>query len=223
MKSIIVINPNSTQAVTDGIDRAVEPLRMDGGPPIECMTLAAGPPGIETQEQAEAVVAPICDLIADREPSSSAFVIACYSDPGLQEARAGTSKPVFGIAESAMLVALTRGARFGVISILEGSIPRHERYVRKLGLGARLAGDRAIGLGVTELANDDRTFGRLVSVGGQLRDEDGADVLIMGCAGMARYRERLEDAVGLPVIDPTQADVTLAIGAVLLRPETASA
>jgi Asp/Glu/hydantoin racemase len=216
VKPIIVINPNSTQAVTDGIDEAVEPLRMDGGPPIECVTLDQGPPGIETQEQADAVVAPLCDLIVDREPSSSAFVIACYSDPGLQQARASTPKPVFGIAESAMLVAMTRGARFGVISILEGSIPRHAKYVRALGLEHRLAGDRAIGLGVTELTSEHRTFARLLSVGGQLRDADGADVLILGCAGMARYRDRLEDAVGLPVIDPTQAAVTMAIGAVLL-------
>ena len=216
MKPIIVINPNSTQAVTDGIDEAVEPLRMHGGPPIECWTLAEGPPGIETQEHIDAAVAPVCNLIANHETSSSAFVIACYSDPGLQQARASIAKPVFGIAESAMLVALTRGARFGVISILEGSIPRHQKYVCKLGLEYRLAGDRAIGLGVTELASQDRTLERLVSVGTRLRDEDGADVLILGCAGMARYRNRLEDAVGLPVIEPTQAAVTLAIGAVLL-------
>ncbi|MGD8699635.1 MAG: aspartate/glutamate racemase family protein [Gemmatimonadales bacterium] len=223
MRPIIVINPNSTQAVTDGIDRAIEPLRTEGGPPIECLTLAEGPPGIESQEDVDAVVSPLCDLIREREPSSSAFVIACYSDPGLPQARESTSKPVFGIAESAMLVALTRGARFGVISILEDSIPRHSRYVRKLGLQARLAGDRAIGLGVTELANDGLTFRRLISVGTHLRDEDGADVLIMGCAGMARYRDRLEATVGLPVIDPTQAAVTLAIGAVLLRSATESA
>ena len=56
----------------------------------------------------------------------------------------------------------------------------------------------------------------MTSVGKKLRDDDGADVLIMGCAGMARYRARLEAAVGLPVIDPTQAAVTIAIGAVLL-------
>jgi Asp/Glu/hydantoin racemase len=212
---IIVINPNSTQAVTDGIDESVECLRMDGGPPIECLTLDEGPPGIETQEQIDAVIAPLCDLIAGREPSASAFVVACYSDPGLQQARAMSSKLVFGFAESAMLVALTRGSRFGVISILEGSIPRHQMYVCKLGLEYRLAGDRAIGLGVTELASEERTLGRLVSVGTRLRDEDGADVLVMGCAGMARYRDRLEGAVGLPVIEPAQAAVTLAIGAVL--------
>ena len=115
-----------------------------------------------------------------------------------------------------MLVAMTRDARFGVISILETSIPRHQRYVRVLGLESRSAGDRALGLAVTELSNEDRTFKRMASVGQQLRDDDGADVLIMGCAGMARYRSRLEEEVGLPVIDPTQAALTLAIGAVIL-------
>ena len=216
MNPIIVINPNSTQAVTDGMDRAVDPLRMEGGPPIECVTLEEGPPGIETEEQAGAVVGPICELIRNRQHGASAFVIACYSDPGLHPGRAVTSKPVLGIAESAMLVAMTRDARFGVISILETSIPRHQRYVRVLGLESRSAGDRALGLAVTELSNEDRTFKRMASVGQQLRDDDGADVLIMGCAGMARYRSRLEEEVGLPVIDPTQAALTLAIGAVIL-------
>ena len=116
-----------------------------------------------------------------------------------------------------MLVAMTLGSTFGVISILEASIPRHRDYVRTLGLESRSAGDRAIGLGVTELSDEDRTFERMVSVGTQLKEEDGADVLIMGCAGMARYRSDLEEAVGLPVIEPTQAAVTLAIGAVLLN------
>ncbi len=216
MNPIVVINPNSTQAVTDGIDQAVEPLRMDGGPPVQCVTLAEGPPGIQSDEDAASVVAPTCNLIRSRA-DAAAFIIACYSDPGLGEARKSTSRPVLGIAESAMLTSLTRGSRFGVISILEQSLPRHERYVRALGLESRSAGDRAIGIGVTELTDEVRVLERMVSVGKKLREEDGADVLIMGCAGMARYRRRLETATGLPVIDPTQAAVTLAIGAVQLK------
>jgi len=216
MNPIIVINPNSTQAVTEGIDRAVDPLRMEGGPPIECVMLDEGPPGIETKEHTEAVVVPISELIRKRQEGASAFVIACYSDPGLDQCRAITSTPVLGIANSAMLVAMTRGARFGVISILETSILRHQQYVRTLGLESRSAGDRAIGLGVAELSDQHHTFERMVSVGRQLNEDDGADVLIMGCAGMARYRLDLEEAVGLPVIEPTQAAVTLAIGATLL-------
>jgi len=217
MLPILVINPNSTEAVTAGIDRALEPLRCDEGPPIECVTLADGPPGIESQAQADAVIAPMCKLIGERNDSASAFVIACFSDPGLHAARETTSKPVLGIAESAMVTALTMGERFGIISILEGSIPRHARAVRAAGLTERFAGDIAIGIGVTDLAGDDAVLERLVAAGSRLRDDYGAAVVILGCAGMAAYRKRCQHALRIPVVDPTQAATTLAIGAVRIH------
>lgn len=213
---ILVINPNSTQTVTDHIDAAMAPLRMEGGPAIECICLPDGPPGIESQAHIESVVQPVRRTVSERSADVDAFVIACYSDPGLYAAREATRKPVFGIAESGILTALTRGDRFGVVSILATSIARHIRYVRALGVFERFAGDRAIGLGVVELSDEARVFGRMVETGARLRDEDGADVLVMGCAGMARYKARLEAELGIPVIEPTQAAVTLAIGAVRL-------
>src|SRR4051812_41043502 len=119
---ILVINPNSTEAVTRGIDTAVQPLRMAGGPEIECATLKEGPPGVETQAHVESVVQPLSRMIAARDNDTSAFVIACYSAPGLHLARETTRKPVLGIAECGLLTALTLGLRFGVISILKRSI-----------------------------------------------------------------------------------------------------
>src|SRR6516225_4323355 len=158
---ILVINPNSTEAVTVDIDKAIEPLRMPGGPAIECVTLKEGPPGIDTQAHVESVVAPITAMVQSRDNDCSAFVIACYSDPGLHAAREVTSKPVLGIAECGILTALTLGQRFGVISILKKSIPRHLRYVGQMGVADRMAGDRALGLGVGELANEATTFARM--------------------------------------------------------------
>ncbi|MBL6928229.1 MAG: Asp/Glu racemase [Rhodospirillales bacterium] len=213
---ILVINPNSTQVVTDHMDDAVAPLRVPGGPAIECMCLPGGPPGIETQAHIESVVQPISQVVRERERDVDAFVIACYSDPGLIAAREATRRRVFGIAECGMLSALTVGETFGVISILAGSIPRHLRYVRALGLNDRFAGDMAIGLGVTELSDDAKVLERMIAVGKRLRDECGAHSAVMGCAGMARFKERLEDAIGIPVIEPCQAAVTMALGAVLL-------
>jgi allantoin racemase len=210
---IVVINPNSTQAVTDAIDAALRPWRMAGGPAIECVTLAKGPPGIETQAHVEQVVQPICELVRARE-DAAAFVIACFSDPGLHAAREATARPVFGIAECGLLTALTQGERFGIVAILATSLGRHLRYVRQLGLAARFAGDLPLGLGVVELADEARTLERMVEVGTRLRDEYGADVLVLGCAGMAQYRGALAAALGVPVVDPTQAAVTMAIGAV---------
>jgi Asp/Glu/hydantoin racemase len=210
---IVVINPNSTQAVTDAIDAALGPWRMAGGPEIECVTLAEGPPGIETQAHVEQVVQPICDLVRART-DAAAFVIACFSDPGLHAARAATPKPVLGIAECGLLTALTQGERFGILATLNTSLPRHLRYVRQLGLAGRWAGDLPLGLGVVDLADAARTLERMVEVGRRLRDQHGADVLVLGCAGMALYRRALARALGVPVVDPTQAAVTLAIGAV---------
>jgi Asp/Glu/hydantoin racemase len=210
---IIVINPNSTQAVTEAIDAALRPWRMAGGPAIECVTLAEGPPGIETQAHVEQVVQPICRLVRARE-DAGAFVIACFSDPGLHAAREATATPVFGIAECGLLTALTLGERFGIVAILHGSLPRHLRYVRQLGLAGRCAGDLPLGLGVVELADEARTLERMIEVGTRLRDQLGADVLVLGCAGMARYRAALAAALGVPVVDPTQAAVTMALGAV---------
>ena len=158
---ILVINPNSTDAVTRGIDAAMAPLRMSGGPAIECVTLKEGPPGIESQAHVEQVVGPIGEMVRQRDNDCSAFVIACYSDPGLHAAREITTKPVLGIAECGILTALTLGQRFGVISILKKSIPRHLRYVGQMGLADRMAGDRAIGLGVVDLADEARTFIRM--------------------------------------------------------------
>ena len=213
---ILVINPNSNVDVGRAIDDAVMPLRMRGGPQIACMTLGEGPPGIESQSDADGVILPLCRVIRDHEAEAAAFVIACFSDPGLYSAREATAKPVLGIAECGILTALTLGHRFGVISILARSIPRHLRYIAAMGVSQQLAGDLPIELGVAELADSRATLTRMIEIGGRLRDEHGADVLVLGCAGMARYRAGLEEAVGIPVVEPTQAAVTMAIGRVRL-------
>jgi allantoin racemase len=217
VEKILVINPNSTEAVTRGIDEACAPLRIPGGPQIDCVTLKEGPPGIETQQHVDGVISPLLSLVLKNEKKYSAFVIACYSDPGLHSVREATKKPVLGISECGILTALTLGQKFGVIAILKQSIPRHLRYVGALGVSERLAGELPVGLAVTELSDEKKTFGRMVEVGKALRDEHGADVIVMGCAGMARYRQPLQDSVGIPVVEPTQAAVTMAIGRVRLN------
>lgn len=210
-RRILVINPNSNEAVTDGLRAAVAPLTFAHGPDIVCETLKEGPFGIETQEHVESVAIPLRRRI-EAVNDADAFVIACYSDPGLHVAREGTPRPVFGIAEVGVLTALARADRFGVIAIRQRSIPRHIRYLRQMGLMDRLAGERPLEMSVAETASGDRTLPRMIEVGRELIEKDGAGAIVMGCAGMARHRKPLEEALGVPVIDPTQAAVTMAIG-----------
>ncbi len=212
--SLIVINPNSSETVTQGIDAAVEPLRRFGVP-IRCLTLAEGPPGIESQLQADLTIAPMLALAA-AQADAAGYVIACFGDPGLHALRDQTALPVLGIQEAAVMTALTLGQRFGVIAILPGSIPRHLRAFGSMGVLDRLAGDRALGLGVGDLADPGKSLAAMIATGKRLRDEDGADVLIMGCAGMAQYRATLEAETGLAVVEPCQAAAATALGRIAL-------
>jgi len=210
---ILVINPNSNDIVTRGLEAALKPLGFVDGPEIVCTTLAEGPFGVESQADVDSVAMPLRRLV-ESDNGAAAFVIACYSDPGLHVCREATNRPVFGIAECGVLTAMTRAETFGVIAIAQRSIRRHVRYLRQMGLMDRLAGERPLNMSVAETASGEGTLARMIEVGRALRDQDGAGAIVMGCAGMARLRTPLEDALGIPVIDPTQAAVTMALGAV---------
>ena len=210
---ILVINPNSSEGMTRDIDTAIAPLRFADGPKIECLTLAEGPPGIETDADVGTVIDPLCRLVSSLEKDTAAFVNACFSDPGLAEIRAITKRPTFGIAESALVTALAHGQQIGILSILPASVARHPRLIDRLGISERIAGDLSINLGIDELNDSDRTFKRLRLIARQLRREYDADVLVLGCAGMSQYRAQLAHHMEIPVIDPCQAAVGMAITA----------
>jgi Asp/Glu/hydantoin racemase len=218
---IFVINPNSTQAVTDAIDHAVAPLRLDQGPEIRCLTLTQGPAGVQTQTDADRVAMPLVDLVRSLEnehgDAVKAYVIACFSDPGLHAVREATRRPVLGISECSILTAMTIGHRIGVIAILRGAIARHARLFGAMGVTSRITAELAIDMSVVELADSQRTRNALKAVGQQLRDQHFADVIVLGCAGMADHRLWLEQELGVPVVEPSQAATAMALGRSLLH------
>ncbi len=207
---IRVINPNSTQAITDRMSEALDPYVNRSGMGIDCVTLQHGPPGVASDIDI-ATVAPLVTKYVSNDQVADAFVIACYSNPGLDEARKLTSKPVIGIGEAAISSALSLGKRFGVISVSDWSVNRHAADMKARGLYERCAGDRPIGFSVMETENP-ASIDKIVQVGLTLRDEDGADVLITACAGMSRHLPKLQTATGLTIVDPVRAATAIAIG-----------
>ena len=212
---ILVINPNSDESVTEGMIRELKGFHFSEGPRIECVSLSDGPFGIESQADIEAVTLPLRKMVSESS-NVDAFVIACYSDPGLHVCREASEKPVFGIQECGVLTAMSLGDRFGVIALQERSIRRHLRYLRQMGVMERLAGERAVSLSVRESVSGKGTFEKLLKAAEQLRDSDQADTIILGCAGMAAHRAKLELVIGIPVIDPVQAAVSMAMHSLLI-------
>ena len=213
---ILVINPNSNGAVTEGMAKELQSFNFSDGPEIVCVSLTQGPFGIESQADVEFVKLPLRNMVSDHK-DIDAFVIACYSDPGLQVCREATDRPVFGIQECGVLAAMAQGDRFGVIALHERSIRRHLLYLRQMGVMGRFAKERAANLSVEECASGKKTFDKLFTVAHQLRDEDQADTIILGCAGMASHRSSLESRIGIPVIDPVQAAVSMAMHTVISK------
>ena len=212
MARILVINPNCTAACTAGISDAVAPFRLAGGPAIDVVGLAEGPPAIYGWAEWHDVVAPLCRRVAQED--ADAYVIACGSDPGIDAVRAVTRRPVFGVFRSAVAAAVARAERFGVIALVDASKQRHLAALRAMGLEQRLAAEVALNVSMETLLDETAARLRLIQAARTAVDA-GAQTVVLGCTGMAHHRKWIEDAAGVPIIEPCQAAVAQALGQVI--------
>ncbi|GAC1600362.1 MAG: aspartate/glutamate racemase family protein [Ramlibacter sp.] len=169
-------------------------------------TLAHGPSAIATWRDWHAVAEPLSELVERKEMSGApdAYVIACVSDPAIDLLRSLSSRPVFGALRSGVAAALARAERFGSIAFVTPSVQRQRRVFQAMGVEHRCVGSLPLNLPMADLIDPGRSRPALAKTGHRLRDL-GAEVVILGCAGMAGHRRFLEDEIGIPVIEPIQA------------------
>ena len=211
MARILVINPNHSLPCGAGIDAAVAPFRRPGGPTIDVVSVPDGPPAILSWRDWHAAVEPMCRVV--EQTPADAYVIACASDPGLEAVRALTPHPVLGVFRCAVAAAVTRAERFGVIAIVEASKGRHMAALRAMGLETRLAGEIALNVSMDALLDPVAARGLLTEAAGA-QVAAGAGVVVLGCTGMAAHRDAIAAAAEVPVIEPCQAGVAMALLAV---------
>lgn len=207
---ILVINPNSTASMTDGI---VAAAREAAAPDVEIegMTNSGGPPAIQGEEDGRAATPGVVAACAAAGATHDAVIIACFDDTGLAEARAASSIPVIGIGHAAFLTSMVHGGRFSVITTLQVSVPVIERNIQRYGLVQMCARVRASGLPVLCLEDDPGTARTaLVACAKTAAEEDDASALVLGCAGMASFGAAMQKASGLPAVDGVAAAVGLA-------------
>ncbi|NML11727.1 Asp/Glu racemase [Sphingobium sp. AR-3-1] len=209
MKKLHIINPNSSQPVTDTIRATAVGLLPDLADRMVFATLADAPAGIVNQGHSDRAAVLLADHVRHADAYAGAFLIACFSDPGLYAAREITSSPVIGIGQASLAAAAAFGSRVGVVAISRHAIARHFRHYAAVGLRSLVVGERAIDLAVDQSGND-VARARVIEVATALRDRDGAEVIILGCAGMSALRAEIESSVGLPVVDPVAAGLAVA-------------
>ena len=200
---IFVINPNTSQTMTDHIREALEGVkRPDTELTVTCPD--RGPETIESAYDEAFAIPPTLELVkkANKE-GYDAVILACFSDPGLEAAREVSVIPIIGIEESTLHMASMLGARFSILTPRKQRIPSKCEHVHIRGLSHFLASVRSLDLSVAETDSDPaKTKQRLINVAKTAVEKDGAEVIIMGCAGMAGYAREIEDILGVKVLDP---------------------
>lgn len=212
--NLLILNPNSTATMTETIAAAARRVAL----PTTRITALSGttpaPASVEGHADAALAIPPMLAAIRAAEAGAAppaAIVIACFDDPGLLAAREVARAPVLGIAQSAMQVAVLISARFSIITTLPRSVPVIEDLVQSCGAGHACRKVRSVDLPVLALeSSQEEAFLRLVDEGQKAIVEDGAEAIVLGCAGMAEMCAELSEALGLPVIDGVVAAVKLA-------------
>jgi allantoin racemase len=217
---LLLINPNTTQALSDRLALSAGKVL----PPDVQLLVATAQTGfayISSRAEAEIAGVGVLETIALRADAIDAVVIAAFGDPGLQAARELFDMPVTGMAEAAMIMSLSLGARFAFVTFTHRMLPWYEEQVAAAGLSSRFAG--------TFIPNE--TFLSIESVAADMREPllqtcrqaaRSADVLVLAGAPLAGLAAAISGEVPAILIDPVQAAILQAAALCRLRPEGAN-
>ncbi|MEM2003761.1 MAG: aspartate/glutamate racemase family protein [Nitrososphaerota archaeon] len=208
---ILLVNPNTSRHMTYMIEKSA---RQAASKDVEVIVKnpESGPEAIESfMDEATSTINIIREVIRPSLGKIDAVVIACFDDPGMYALREILDIPVLGIGESSILMALALGWKYSILAVSEKAIPLMENMVFRYGLEKRLASIESMKLSVVDVdrMSEEEVLKPLVEAGERARSR-GAEVLILGCAGLAGYDEKLSKKLDMPVIDPVKAGVKLA-------------
>lgn len=212
--NITLINPNSTASMTVKCHAAACSVASPTTR-ITSVNPEDSPASLQGYLDVAHAVVPMLRIM-EAYPDSDAFIIACFDDSGLAAARCLTDKPVIGIGEAAFHMASIISCKFSVVTTLRRSIPGITENLKNYGLMERCAGVRASEISVLDLEKDDpNTLDTLNRCIRKAIEEDGAEAIVLGCAGMTNLTAQLAAEHKLPVIDGVTAAVGL--GEALVR------
>ena len=201
---IFVINPNSSEHVTDHVRETLMKIKR---PDTELTVVCPehGPISIESAYDEALAAYHILPLVKQaNDEGYDAVILACFSDPGLDAAKEISDIPVIGIEESTLHMAAMLGHKFSIMTGMRRRIPTRDCHCRERGVMDFYAGSPALEMSVVEMdANPDKAKARIIEKARKCVEEDGAEIIILCCAGLAGYSEDIEKELGVVVLDPS--------------------
>lgn len=209
---VFVINPNATQSMTDMAVLSARRVASPGTQILAGTGNGSAPLSIEGfSDEALSVPSMLQKIVEAEAQGAKATVIACFDDPGLDAAREVANGPVIGICQAGVQAAMVLAKRFSIVTTLPRSVPAIEDLVHRYGAGQHCRRVRCIDLPVLAIESDSQhAFSLLAAEIERARQEDGAEAVVLGCAGMSEMTEALSRATGVVVIDGVTVAVKFA-------------
>ncbi|MBH3429102.1 aspartate/glutamate racemase family protein [Pseudomonas alkylphenolica] len=217
---ILVVNVNTTASITEAIARQARSVASPGTE-IVGLTPRFGAESVEGNFESYLAAIAVMERVLSYDQPYDAVIQAGYGEHGREGLQELLNVPVVDITEAAASVAMLLGHRYSVVTTLDRTVPLIEDRLKLAGLESRCASVRASGLAVLELEEDpERAIEAVVAQAEEAVRIDKAEVICLGCGGMAGLDERIQARTGVPVVDGVTAAVALAESLVRLKLST---
>lgn len=203
MKKILVINPNTSEAMTADVRATVDRIKR---PDVDAQTVhpAYGSESLESAYDTAIATNAMIDLLTGKEAEYDGVLIACFGDPGHDALKEMLDGAVMGIAEASIATALMLGNKYSILAAGERAVPLMENMVTGYGLKERLASVECLGMSVTAVEEQKEEATEKLTQAAERAARKGADVMILGCAGMTTLKSEVEKRTGMLILDPVE-------------------
>jgi allantoin racemase len=207
---ILVVNVNTTASMTDAIAASARSVASPGTEIIG-LTPAFGAESVEGNFESYLAAVGVMDVVTRYEGEYDAVVQAGFGEHGREGLQELCDVPVVDITEAAGHVACMLGHKYSVVTTLDRTVPLIEDRLKLAGLDARCTSVRSSGMSVLELEERPEDAVKAIVAEAEIAvSQDGAEVICLGCGGMAGLDEAVGAATGVPVVDGVTAAVKLA-------------
>ena len=207
---ILVVNVNTTESITETIAQQARAVAAPGTE-IVGLTPYFGAESVEGNFESYLAAIAVMDRVMAYDQPFDAVIQAGYGEHGREGLQELLNVPVVDITEAAASMAMFLGHAYSVVTTLDRTVPLIEDRLKLAGLYQRCASVRASGMAVLELEEDPLAAMEAIVRQAELAiREDKAEVICLGCGGMAGLDEQIRQRTGVPVVDGVTAAVTIA-------------
>lgn len=203
---VLVINPVGTDEWNES-DRRIYQSFASEGTEVDVVSLDSGPRSVENRVAEAKVIPLVLRKALENDGKYDGMIVNCCLDPGVEALRSLVSVPVVGPCQASLAIASVLGRKIGIVTVSKSAVPIFEDLVVKYRMEKRIASIRGIPISVPEILEDEER------TQGLLREEiegavsEGADVVVLGCTGLAGFAEKLQGFFEVPVVDPAAAAI----------------